>query len=162
MIRHDKILRRGDSPDFATVPKVKDWHDTHISPDFLILAIQSHGGTTGPVSGSVATEIGIGWQTRYDFTNIDRVCIEVSAGQEPTTSGEYRAQYSLDNGVTWAYFDGVNGPRVDLAPPNFGPIFRGPWITIAAAARKDVNVRIVTLNAAGTTISPGSVNVWGR
>lgn len=173
MIRHRKILRRGvPAPaDVSVVPNVDHWHDTHNAPEFLIFGIHAHEQSDDAYVSEVPVELGfrgegqpIGWQTRYDFTNIDQLCIEVQSAWEGFgLSGEYRAQYSLDDGVTWHYFDGISGPRVDVSSAiHYGTVLRGEWIAISSASRADVLLRIVSMYSDGETIKPGSLSVWGR
>lgn len=171
MIRHSKILRRGDTATAAVVPKVSDWHDTHHAPEWLIHALHGHRTNDELSTAEVETEYGYrgegypsAWRTRFDFSAIDEVCVEIhSPFDHFSLRGEFRAQYSVDEGVSWAYFDGISGPRVDVSfALHYQTVLRGEWITVAAAAKRDVLIRFVSMLSDGNAIMPGSISLWGR
>jgi hypothetical protein len=169
MIRHRKILGRGDSPTGGVTPKVSDWHDTHFSPDFLIFQLGGIDGTPTIDEGSVPLEIsgtqnrGV-WRGRYDFSFIDTIWVEVNSPfDSETLSGVYAAQYSLDEGVTWAYFDGISGPFVSISSAiHYATVLQGQPVVVSAAAKTDVVIRYVGSGFDGLAYAPGTISLWGR
>lgn len=170
-IRHVKRIRRQADPTAGVVPTADHWNDVHNSPDFVILALHPSDTMLDPYVSEEPVEYGymgeglpIGWQTRFDFAFVDAICIEVASSVASTTlRGEYRAQYSPDEGVTWRYFDGISGPRVDVSSEiHSNTVLRGAWVDVAEAAKIDALVRIVSFNSDGNSIQPGHVTVWGR
>jgi hypothetical protein len=59
---------------------------------------------------------------------------------------ELRLQYSTD-GNTWNYLSGTDSPKVSIAAVG---LIQGAEVTIAAAARKAVQLRLVGINGNGT------------
>jgi hypothetical protein len=176
MIRHAKRLALGDSPDANVVPLASHWNDTHASSDFLILNVTTPNLFEDPSISPTFVEITgatmavpIGWtfaRTFYDFTHIDQVRLEVYCGLDQSTlAGEFRAQYSLDQGISWDYFDGISGPRlsVSFADTISGPgLLRSDWFDIGEAAKTDALVRIGSMLSDGQGIYGGSIALWGR
>lgn len=175
MIRHKKRLSRGDSPTSTVMPTVSMWDDTHVGEDLLIVALHPHDLnppiSTLPTADDRYIEYGApdvdwygGWYVRYDFTHIDQLCIELAETvASATTRGEVRAQFSTDEGVSWHYFDGVSGPRLDVnSALGANTVLRGAWTTIAAAAKVEALIRVVTFNSDGIAVLPGAISVWGR
>ena len=83
---------------------------------------------------------------KYDLSNVSQVrvfCRMVVAG---AASAELRGQYSTDDS-TFNYLDGGTGPTVAINAANTTVV--GAWVTIVAAARADVILRIVGINGDG-------------
>lgn len=67
-----------------------------------------------------------------------------------------QVQYSLDDGSTWAYLDGLlttsGGPQAPVGSTNSGTAKtnQGPWVALASAAKQDgVLIRLVGLTGDG-------------
>jgi hypothetical protein len=107
-----------------------------------------------------------GFRVPYDFTNIDQLMMQVYTDLDQLElMGEYAAQYSLDQGVSWDFFDGVAGPSVSssYAYSGNGPgILRGNWTPISEAAKTESIVRIISWHSDGSQLFPGSISLWGR
>lgn len=57
-------------------------------------------------------------------------------------------QYSTDGGTGWAYLDGVDGAKVAIGVTTT-TFLAGAWAPIAAAARRDVILRVVGVGGNG-------------
>lgn len=173
-IRHKKLIGRGDTATAGIVPKASDWNAAHGSPEFLIMAVHLFFGTDDPSPLTDPVELGTGtgaaaqwtaYRTLYDFTNVEWLRLDVAAPDQINLLGEYRAQYSADQGITWEYFDGISGPRVSIGyieSPSSG-VLSGNWVAVGEAAKADVMVRIVTLlNDQAGDLMPGAISLWGK
>jgi hypothetical protein len=177
MVRHKKVLGRGDSVD--NVVRASRWNDPHFSPDWLIMALQFWTVSEDPSTSTDFVEIGNAlmgagntdayqgaFRTMFDFSNVDQLRLEVYTDLDQNAlAGEYRAQYSLDLGVSWHYFDGVSGPRVEgsyIISGNGPYVLRGDWTPISENAKRDCMVRIGSLNSDGLGLYPGAITLWGR
>lgn len=91
-----------------------------------------------------------------DLTGVAKARLTIGGGVVGVGS-DARVQYSADGGTSWDYLDAVGGPTVSL-----GNIVTssqtGPWASVVAAARKEVILRLVTINGNGVS-SPSFVNV---
>ena len=81
----------------------------------------------------------------------------VGGGVNGTAGCEARVQYSTDGGTVWDYLDAVSGPLTSIAAIT-ATIVPGAWAPIVAAARRDVLLRLVTING-NAVASPTFVHV---
>jgi hypothetical protein len=171
-IRHLKRVPYNEPPG-ANIVTADMWHEPHNAPEFLIAALHPKADLYEPSTSLSAIEYDTstvlgsyprGFVTLYDFSAIDDVCVEWrSATDSLTLSGELRAQYSRDLGVSWHYFDGLSGPRVDVSSAiHYASILRGAWVPVAEAAKLDALVRFITMRSDGVSIAPGAISLWGR
>lgn len=82
-----------------------------------------------------------------DLTGVQK--IRLNAYQSFTAgapNAELRLQYSADRGNTWAYLDGVSGPRLSLASPSR---LLQHTVSVVADARRDVLLRLVGIGGDG-------------
>lgn len=177
MIRHTKILGRGDSA--SDVVRASRWNAEHASPDWMILHVGfidvgeelnttpdfiEIGGNVQGVYTAPDAYVGA-YRTMFDCSYIDQVRLELYTQlDQPTLEGEFRAQYSTDRGVSWNYFDGVAGPRVaaSYVISGNGPgVIRGEWVNIGAAAQTEVLVRLGSL-LGDLQLMPCAITLWGR
>jgi hypothetical protein len=84
-------------------------------------------------------------RAKVDLTNAIVARITARVTTAGSASAEIRAQYSLDES-TWDYLDGSSGPAVNIA--TLGTKASG-FVALAAAAKADVFVRVVTINGDG-------------
>lgn len=60
-------------------------------------------------------------------------------------TAEFRVRYTLDKGATWGYLDGATGPSVNMV----SGLNVSAWVNIVAAAKADVQIKLVTVNGDG-------------
>lgn len=63
-----------------------------------------------------------------------------------TSSSELKVQYSADGGSTWSALDGTDAPKLSIGTAGFK---LSAWANIAAAAKADVLLRLVTVGGDG-------------
>lgn len=91
---------------------------------------------------------------RVDLRAFNFAKLSANVGATAGAAGSIlQVQYSLDDGSTWAYLDGLlttsGGPQAPVA--TIAKTQTGPWVAIAAAAqRENVLIRLVGLTGDGT------------
>jgi len=110
------------------------------------MAVGFVAGASVAVTPTLALlEVAVGLRTKVDLSNYSqaRVCTYVTLLDAATALA---VQYSLDGGATWAYLDGASGPSVSVAS---GGVQTGSWVNLAAGAKADVTLRLVTTGGNG-------------
>lgn len=92
---------------------------------------------------------------KQDLTNMNYARLQVSLTTAAATGATLAVQYSTDNGTTWNYLDGSSGPYCAIS--STGLVVSG-WVSIAAAAKADVLLRLVGAGGNAST-SPVFVSV---
>ncbi|HXJ69618.1 MAG TPA: hypothetical protein VNM39_11980 [Verrucomicrobiae bacterium] len=94
-------------------------------------------------------------RVRKDLRPYSKVRLSANVGATAGPAGcILQLQYSLDNGATWAYVDGLlttsGGPQVSIATT--ATTAAGPWVAITALAKSaQVLLRLVGLTGDGST-----------
>lgn len=88
---------------------------------------------------------------KYDLSYASQARFVVRVSTAGAVGAELRVQYSLDE-TTWNYLDGASGPAV-TGINNTSPTKESVWVTIVAAARTDVWLRVIGIGGDGT-LSP--------
>lgn len=79
---------------------------------------------------------------KYDLTPFSQARLVVRMAAVAGAAGsELRVQYSTDDSTYTNYLDGSTGPSTVITTNN--TTFAGAWVTIVAAARADVFLRVV-------------------
>lgn len=95
------------------------------------------------------------YRVRYDMTNAIQARIVCRMGSPAGFAGsELRVQYAADDS-TWAYLDGVDGPKVSIDVASSTRV--GSWVNLAAGAKVDATLRVVGINGDGA-VSPAIGN----
>jgi hypothetical protein len=102
--------------------------------------------TAGYISQTY-TDLGAGpsvttplFNNKVDLSRVTEVRFQARVNVAGAAGSWARLQYSADNQATWAYLDGASGPEI---PINAAGTFASPWVTLAAAAKADVHIRVV-------------------
>jgi hypothetical protein len=102
--------------------------------------------TAGYISQTY-TDLGAGpsvttplFNNKVDLSRVTEVRFQARVNVAGAAGSWVRLQYSADNQATWAYMDGASGPEISIAAAG---TFASPWVTLAAAAKADVHVRVV-------------------
>lgn len=118
-------------------------------------------GSGQPLTSSPATLLefagSTSLRTRYDLSACSQMRVVTRVNTAGSVNSELRVQYSTDES-TWSYLDGVSGPSVSMAT---GGTVAGAWATIAAAARADVILRVVSFGGDGAA-SPSVANLFAQ
>jgi hypothetical protein len=120
----------------------------------VVLTMWSTGGTGGVGYSNLpaATTEWLGstrFRHQYDLTNFTQCRLVVSEGGTAPAAGTHiGVQYSLDDGSNWFFMDdtvdgdlGAETPQITCATNSN---IKSAWMTLGAAARADVLLRIVT------------------
>lgn len=149
-IRHPFVSAKPAASD-ATLVDGPDWNADHLSPPFVIpvLADAANFAFTN-VPAALAEINGNRSRLKADLANVSQARITarvmtIAASGSP----ELRAQYSTDEN-TWAYLDGAAGPSI-LLSGGVASTRASTWVNLAAPAKADVFLRLVTINGTGTT-----------
>jgi len=143
-----------DKTDETGVVDGLDWAADHNAPASEVTLFRE-GATAIVITNlpaalaELSTNIGR-TRTYYDMSYVTSCRVVVGQSIAASVSTEIRVQYSLDNGTTWAYLDGVAGPSSGALGTTANQNVRGPWVPLVAAARADVLLRVVTINGNGT------------
>jgi hypothetical protein len=102
--------------------------------------------TAGYISQTY-TDLGAGpsvttplFNNKVDLSRVTEVRFQARVNVAGAAGSWARLQYSADNQVTWAYLDGASGPEVAI---NAAGTFASPWVSLVAAAKADVHIRVV-------------------
>lgn len=121
--------------------------DVRASPATFILWGSSGAFTNMPAA---LTELPAVNKTRrkVDLTNYTQARVGSAMSTRGAVDAEFRIQYATDGDAqtTWAYLDGVDGPKVNIGTTGGKS---SPWIDLVADARKDVWIRLVGINGDG-------------
>ena len=89
------------------------------------------------------------YRAKHDLTNATQARIllfEAAPQLAPASIPTVAAQFSTDGGTTWTYLDNATGPSLTYGS---GAVVSG-WITLTAAAKADVLLRVVASGGDGT------------
>ncbi len=89
------------------------------------------------------------FRVRADLTKALQVRLVAFVKVAGSTNAELRVEYSTDSTLTFgspAYLDGGTGPSVNIATTGLRV---SSWVTLAAGAQADVNLRLVGINGDG-------------
>ncbi len=149
-ITHKFVSGVADSTD-TTLVRSSNWNADHNFPPFVVPFHGTSAATQAWTNMPAALTEFAGltrYRISYDLTYVSQArlwCIITVAG---TTNAELRVQYSTNNGTDWFYLDGVSGPAVVFGATTNAPRV-GAWVTLEAAARADVWLRLVGINGDG-------------
>lgn len=85
-----------------------------------------------------------------DLSLYDEARIVVHLISDGAGMPNFAVEYSVDDGASWDFLDGVSGPYVECYPEVEPWVYRGDWVTVDALAQTDVWVRIVGKNDEAT------------
>ncbi len=163
-VRHAFVSGKAASADTTQVDGPR-WDADHLSPPYSITMVAQVGSLAWTNMPSALTE----WYStpnRYrvkaDLTNARQARVTVAVNVAAAANAECRVQYATDGDGqgTWAYLDGVDGPKV-----NVGSIEgkASAWVNLASGAKADVWLRLVGINGDGAADpSFGTVTVQLR
>ena len=89
-------------------------------------------------------------RVRVNLTGRTRGRMWAGGGTDGTSTSELRLQYSLNDGSSWDYLDGISGPSVSIAQLNELTQI-GTWFDIVEAAQTEVLIRAVGFGGDGAT-----------
>lgn len=160
-IKHQVTSGKADPVD-VTLIKPSHWNAGHEYPAFTIMAIQFGNDpreTASPAAG-VVDAYSAERRMYADLTQMTQVRIAASVAQNVSSPLlRLAVQYSLNDGGSWAYLDGVDGPYVALAPIG---IKVGAWATLAALAKTNVLLRWVYVNGTSNSFQMYHHYLQGR
>jgi len=84
-------------------------------------------------------------RTKVDLTNYKSARLIVNVDTAGFAGASLRLQYSL-NEADWSYLDGATGPDCDISATG---VEESTWVTLEAAAKDDVYLRLVGINGDG-------------
>jgi hypothetical protein len=158
-IRHAKRSGRGDTAD-ATQVNATQWNEQHDHPSILLVALHPFREVWNGSASGALEEIGRGaMRTHVDLSQVSHgfMSFYMDAFDLDDVASYVTAQYSLDEGVTWASLDGADGPKVSIA--GLGDEVRiSARFPIAPAARTDVLIRFMQFGPAWYSLS--GLSLW--
>ncbi|HHT9120342.1 MAG TPA: hypothetical protein ACFYD3_07355 [Candidatus Hypogeohydataceae bacterium YC41] len=92
---------------------------------------------------------------RIDLTNYSQARLVARVFVNGAANAELRVQYSTDE-TTWAYLDGVGGPKISIS--GMGTIVSA-WVNMVTGAKADVFIRVVGINGDGIA-NPSFGNIF--
>jgi hypothetical protein len=115
------------------------------------LTLQQAGGSAGGqwtnMPAAKANLFGVGRQQTADLTNFTEARLAVCVDAAGAAGAQLAVQYSTDGGSTWKYLDDTADGAIGSATPKVSIASSGvavsAWMTLAAAARADVRLRVV-------------------
>jgi hypothetical protein len=94
-----------------------------------------------------ASLFGVGRQQTADLTNFTQARVAVCMDAAGAAGSQIAIQYSTDGGSSWKYLDDTADGAIGSATPKVSIAASGAavsaWMTLAAAARADVRLRVV-------------------
>ncbi len=159
-IKHAFTSGKSDPGD-TTLVKPSDWNANHTAPYFDCTYFVQFANATWTDMPSALTEFNGSSRYRFwvDLTYATEMRLCVSVGVAGEASAELRVQYSLDNS-SFSYVDNVSGPAVSISA---GGLYKSSWVSITAAAKADVVLRVIGINGNGATDpSFGAIHIQYR
>lgn len=98
----------------------------------------------------------------YDLAPFSQAQLQGRFGGGVITGAYLRAQYSTDNGSTWANLDGATGPQVAMGPATTIPNIRaGAWTNLSTAAKTSGTILLRLVGEGGNgSSSPAVGHIW--
>ncbi len=148
-VRHAKVSGKA-APADSTEVGGPDWDAVHLSPPFVVTLLAQHGAVAFTNIPAALTE----WnganrtRTKLDLTSSREARVTAAVTTAANAAAEIRIQYATDGDAqaTWAYLDGGSGPLVNIGA--VGGRASG-WVALAATAKADVWIRVVSINGDG-------------
>ena len=147
-VTHQKVSAVSDGGDAAKVLP-SDWNATHHAPTVVVEFSSGDAGSlvwTSQPAGVAEFQGGTGMRARRDLTRVStcRVTVDVHV-VGGATPAKIRIQYTTDTAGAsgWAYLDASAGPSANI---NTTGTVAGSYITVTAAAKADVLLRVVGID----------------
>lgn len=159
-ITHPKVVTGvADDADPATVSPT-DWNASHVGPPIGV-ALHAATSTMTNLPAALGEFFANRHRARLDLRYVTEVRLALNVSIVGNVGSEFRIQYSLDNGTTWAYIDGTSGPAAPIQPIG---VRSGAWVAVAAAAKvDDLLIRPVTIGGDGVADPQvGLMVLWMR
>ncbi|HEV2472796.1 MAG TPA: hypothetical protein VGS41_09040 [Chthonomonadales bacterium] len=93
------------------------------------------------------------YRVQSDLTNAGQARISVAMPSGILPSGLLLAAQCYSGGA-WSYLDGASGPSVN---PVSASVAVSSWVSLAASAKADLPLRMVSSSGGGSTVSYGSI-----
>jgi hypothetical protein len=91
-------------------------------------------------NAATTTEVDLGIRVRFDFRGFTVARLQGVVIEGAPSGAKIAVQFSTDDGTTWNYLDGADGPWMTVSAA--GDVY-GPDITLVPAAQADVLLRLV-------------------